>query len=117
MSGITDEYMREMLQTTRRYTVVILHRTAKRGEPGSDKIIWEHGRRNFGLRRDGVLCIVCPVLRDESDVAGICIFCTDVKETRRIMDDDPAVKAGLLEYEAHLIEGFPGDSLASSLAV
>jgi hypothetical protein len=112
MSGITDEYMREMLQTTRSYTVVILHRTSKRSEPGADKIVWEHGRRNFALRRDGILCIVCPAMRDESDVAGICIFSRDVGETRRIMDDDPAVKEGILEYEAHPIEGFPGDSLA-----
>jgi hypothetical protein len=112
MSGITDEYMREMLRTTRRYTVVILHRTSKRDEPGASDVVWEHGRRNFRLRRDGVMCIVCPVLRNESDITGISIFSTDVKETRRIMDDDPAVKAGIFEYEAHAIEGFPGDALA-----
>jgi hypothetical protein len=111
MSGITDEYMREMLQTTKRYTVAILHRTSKRRELSADKIVWEHGRRNFELRRDGFLCIVCPVIGDESDVTGICIFSTDAKETRRIMDEDPAVKAGIFVYEVHTIEGFPGDSL------
>jgi hypothetical protein len=55
---------------------------------------------------------VCPVVRDESDVTGICIFTTDVAETRRVMDRDPAVKAGIFTYEVHSIEGFPGDSLA-----
>jgi len=56
--------------------------------PDADKIVWEHGRRNFELRRDGILSIVCPV-RDESDVSGIGIFSTSPEETRRIMDRDP----------------------------
>jgi len=111
MSDISDDYMREMLKTTRRYTVVILHRTSKRDEPDSDRIVWEHGRRNFELRTQGSLCIVCPVERDESDVTGICIFTTDAKDTRRIMDGDPAVRAGIFAYEIHSIAGFPGDAL------
>ncbi|HXW94862.1 MAG TPA: hypothetical protein VEJ19_04075 [Nitrososphaerales archaeon] len=112
MSGITDDYMRKMLQTTKRYTVVILHRTSKRSEPGADKIVWEHGRRNFELRRDGFLCVVGLVVRDRTDVTGICIFSTDLRRTRRIMNGDPAVKAGIFTYEVHVIEGFPGDALA-----
>jgi hypothetical protein len=28
---------------------------------GVDGIIWEHGRRNFSLRADGLLSIICPV--------------------------------------------------------
>ena len=112
MSGITNDYMREMLQTTKRYTMVILHRTTKRSEPGSDKIVWEHGRRNFELRREGILCIVGQVVRDETDVTGLCIFSTDLGRTKRIMNDDPAVRAGIFTYETHVIEGFPGDALA-----
>lgn len=112
MSGITDEYMRDMLQTTKRYTLVILHRTSKRSEPGADGTVWEHGRRNFELRRDGLLCIVGPVVRDESDLTGLCIFTTDLEQTRKIMNEDPTVRAGIFTYEAHVIEGFPGDALA-----
>jgi hypothetical protein len=102
--------MQEMLGRTRPYTVVILHRTAKYGEPGTDKIVWEHGRRNFELRRDGKLCVVLPV-RDETDVAGIGVFSTSIDETRRIYDEDPGVKAGIFVYEVHQTRGFPGDSL------
>jgi hypothetical protein len=101
-----------MLQTTKRYTMTILHRTSKRDEPGADEIVWEHGRRNFELRRAGLLCIVCPVTRDESDVGGVCIFSTALEETRRIMEEDPVVKTGIFAYELHSIEGFPGDALA-----
>jgi len=109
---ITDEYMRKTLETTKQYTVVILHRTSMRQEPYADKVVWEHGRRNFELRRDGLLCIVCPVIKDQSDVAGLGIFSTGIVETRRIMDEDPAVKEGIFIYEVHLVDGFPGDALA-----
>jgi len=111
MSHITDDYMREMLRTAKPYTVVILHKTTKRNEPGADKILWEHGRRNFKLRRDGALCIVCPV-NDESDIAGLGIFCANVLETKSIMDEDPGVKAGIFVYDTHSALSFPGDALA-----
>jgi uncharacterized protein YciI len=112
VSGISDDYMRRTLKTTRRYTFVILHRTSKRSEPGANRIVWEHGRRNFELRRDGLLSIVGPVVQDETDVTGVCIFSASLKRTKRIMNEDPAVKAGIFTYEAHLIESFPGDALA-----
>jgi hypothetical protein len=80
-------------------------------EPGADEIIWKHGRRNFELRRDGKLCVVCPI-RDESEVGGISVFLTNEEETRRIMENDPAVKAGILTFEIHSTRSFPGDALA-----
>ncbi len=79
-------------------------------EPGAEKIIWEHGRRNFALREDGMLSIVCPVI-DGSDVRGIGIFNTGVEETRKIMDEDPGVKAEIFVYELHACRSFPGDTL------
>lgn len=111
MSTITDEYMRERIAAARQYCVVILKAgPAKRAE-GAEKIIWEHGRRNFELRASGVLSIVCPVA-DGSDVSGIGIFNASLEETRKIMDEDPGVKAGIFVYELHVCRGFPGDSLA-----
>ncbi len=112
MTAITDDYMQAMLKTTKLYTLIILRRASGRSDPGADRIVWEHGRRLLALRRDGLLSIVCPLVKDESDVAGICIFNTDLGETRRVMDDDPTVKAGIFSYEAHVLSGFPGDSLA-----
>jgi len=111
MSQVTDDYMREMLQRTKPYTLVILHKTPKLNELHADKIVWEHGRRNFELRRDGILCVVCPV-RDETDISGVRVFSTNVEETRKIMDEDPGVKAGIFVYETHPTRSFPGDALA-----
>jgi hypothetical protein len=110
MANITDDYMREMLPKAKNYTAVILKATPKRREPGMEPILWEHGRRNFSLRADGVLAIVCPVA-DDGDVRGVSIFNTNLEETCKIMDEDPGVKAGVFVYEAHVCRGFPGDSL------
>jgi hypothetical protein len=76
----------------------------------AEKIIWEHGRRNFTLRADGVLSLVCPI-SDGSDVSGIGIFNAPAEEVKKIMDEDPAVKAGVFVYEVHVCRSFPGDSL------
>ena len=107
---ITDEQMREELRTAKPYTIVLLRSTARRREAGIDRIIWEHGRRNFELRARGVLAIVCPVV-DESNLYGVCIFTTNSEETRKIMDGDPGVEAGLFTYEIHSTKTFPGSRL------
>ncbi len=73
MITISDEFMQQMLATTRKYCVVILKVGPKRNEDGVEKIIWEHVRRNFALRAEGMLSIVCPI-SDGSDVTGVGIF-------------------------------------------
>jgi GTP-binding protein EngB required for normal cell division len=42
MNEITDEFVQEMLQKTKNYTIVILNPTDKIKERGVEKIIWEH---------------------------------------------------------------------------
>lgn len=110
MTTITDEFMQQMISTTKNYCIVILKAGPKRHEPGVEKIIWEHGRRNFALRAEGILSIVCPVA-DGSDINGMGIFNADVEEVKKIMDEDPGVKAGVFVYEIHPCRSFPGDSL------
>ena len=107
---ITDEFMRQMISQTRQYCIVILKAGPKRHEEGVEKIIWEHGRRNFELRAEGVLSIVCPI-SDGSDVSGIGIFNAPLEEVKKIMDEDPGVKAEVFVYELHVCRSFPGASL------
>lgn len=111
MITITDELMRQRISQSRQYCLVILKAGPKRYEEGVEKIIWEHGRRNFALRAEGVLSIVCPVT-SEGDVRGIGIFNLPAEEVQKIMDEDPGVKTGVFVYEMHTCRGFPGDSLA-----
>ncbi len=82
MAKITDDVMRASLGKTKEYSVVILHGTAKLQEPSSRAVVWEHARRNFEMRADGVLQIVCPVA-DGSGVSGIGIFAASPDETLR----------------------------------
>jgi hypothetical protein len=110
VSGISDEDMRSMMTLSVPFTIVVLTKTERYADEGSDQVIWEHGRRNFALRADGRLAIVCPV-RDDSEVSGIGIFTTDAAETAAIMDEDPAVKAGIFSYAIHPTRTFAGDSL------
>lgn len=110
MAEITDEMMREMLPKAKEYCVSILKTGPNYRMDGADKIIWEHGRRNFSLRADGLLSIVCPV-PDDSEVCGVGIFNADVDEVRKVMDADPGVQAGVFVYELHPCRGFPGDAL------
>jgi len=110
MTTITDDYMRQMMSLSRDYSALILRKGPKYSQPGAEKIIWEHGRRNFALLAEGILPIVCPV-RDGSDVAGIGVLTRSVEESRAIMDEDPGVKAGLFVYEVHPCRSFPGSAL------
>jgi HD superfamily phosphodiesterase len=110
---ITDEYMRQEMSKSKEYSVVILKHTPKRNEPGADKILWEHGRRNFSLHADGRLPIVCPIT-DGSEFSGMGIFNTGVDETKKIMDEDPGVKAGIFTYEVHKCRSFPGSCLPAA---
>ncbi|OBH42464.1 hypothetical protein A5684_03300 [Mycobacterium intracellulare] len=110
MKTFSDEEMGQLLPTAKQYSVVILKRGPRFGDESSAQIIWEHGRRNFGLRDDGVLAVVLPVT-DESDVCGIGVFAATVDETAALMADDPGVAAGVFVYQVHACRGFPGDAL------
>ncbi len=110
MAEITDDYMREMLSKTKNYSIAILKEGPNRRMEGADKIVWEHGRKNFSLRAEGLLTIVCPVI-SESEIAGIGIFNADAEKVKLIMDDDPGVKAGLFVYEVVTCRSFPGSCL------
>jgi len=110
MTSISDEYMREMLTKTKEYCIVLLKPGLNTNHPDLKKIIWEHARKNFQLRAEGSMPIVCPIAV-ESDVNGIGIFDRTVEETKKIMDEDPAVKEGIFVYEVLSCRSFPGDSL------
>ena len=112
MAEITDEYMQQMLPKTKEYSIVLLKPGPKTDQPDLQKIIWEHGRRNFALREDGLMSIVCPVT-EETGLSGLAILNTSLAEAKRLMQEDPAVQAGIFIFEVHPCRSFPGDSLPS----
>lgn len=110
MKTFTDEEMGQLLPSAKTYSVVILEQGPNFDDVTTPAIVWEHGRRNFGLRDDGVLAVVLPVT-DSSAVCGIGVFDATVEETVAMMNDDPGVAAGVFTYQVHPCRGFPGDSL------
>src|ERR1700760_4218441 len=100
MRTFTDEEMGRLLPTTKAYTVVILKKGPNFNDATTPPIIWEHGRRNFGLRDDGVMPVVLPVT-DGTDVCGVCVLTATVEQAATIMGEDPGVAAGVFTYEAH----------------
>jgi hypothetical protein len=110
MTIITDEYMRQMQEKFREYCICIVRTTPKRGQTGANRFVTEHNRRNFALRAQGPLAILCQV-SDGSPVNGVYLFNIGADEVKKIMDEDPAVKEGIFTYELHAVRGFPGDAL------
>lgn len=108
---ITDDQMMQMLAQSKGYSVIILHRTDRcYSDPGKDSLVREHGRRNFQLKAEGLLSIVCAI-RDDTDVSGVGIFNTSPEEAAEIYNEDPGVKAGIFTFEVHPCSSFPGDAL------
>jgi hypothetical protein len=110
MKRFTDDEMNELLPSAKEYSAVVLKAGPNYGSPEAAQIIWEHGRRNFGLRDDGVLAVVLPVM-DDSGVCGIGVFDCPVEDAVAIMAADPGVVAGVFVYDVHPCRGFPGDHL------
>jgi hypothetical protein len=107
---ITDEFMKARLSTVERYTVAILRKGPNYRRPDVDPVIWEHGRRNMALEQAGLLPVVCPTA-DETDFSGIGILTVPVDRATEILEQDPAIKRGVLTVELHPIRGFPGAGL------
>lgn len=110
MKEITDALMMQMISQAKLYSIVLLKSGPNYGKPENQPILWEHARRNFALREEGLLSVVCPV-SDESELKGLGIFNANIEQTKEIMDGDPGVMAGIFIYEVHTARSFPGDSL------
>ena len=109
---IADDEMRAGLAQSRAYVLAILRQGPAYHDDGARAIVWEHGRRNFGLRAAGLLSIVGP-MADEGPLRGVGIFDCDPEQATRLMEQDPAVLAQILTFEVHPMRSFPGDALPS----
>ncbi len=108
---VSDEVMQAGLATTPEYTIGLLFQGPAYHDEGARKIVWEHGRRNFGLRADGLLNVVCPIT-DDTELCGLGIYNATADEVDAIMRSDPGMVSGVFRYEVHPCRSFPGDALA-----
>lgn len=120
--AISDEEFAAIRATAQPYTVCILKAGPKFEPPDADRtpevfsIVMEHGRRNAAMHVAGLLPVVSPIA-DGSGVTGVGIFDLNVEDTRRVMDGDPGVQAGLFTYELHACRSILPDSVGASAPV
>lgn len=86
------------------YTVVLLRRgprAADFSDAELDRIQEQHLAHLQAMRDQGAMLVGGP-FRDQADESfrGLSIYRTDLDETRRLAEQDPAVKAGRLAVEA-----------------
>jgi uncharacterized protein YciI len=110
--GITPEFIQGELARAKTYTVVFLFAGPRYDDhPDGDALVMAHVTRNFEMKADGVLAVVGP-MRSEGDVRGLYIFNCDPVEATRLIEDDPAVAAGIFTFGVQTLMAFPGDTLS-----
>ncbi len=100
-----------------RYTFVLLREPpdpTDYPEERQNEIQEQHLAHLGELHARGVLLLAGP-FRDQPDplLRGLCLLTTSVDETRELMEDDPAVRAGLLVVDVMSFLTAPGSLPAS----
>jgi uncharacterized protein YciI len=101
------------LASIKPYVLVVLTKGANYGLSDTPRIIQsEHLPYIFEQRRDNHMVLTMPVKDDNSKLAAVAVYnSSDKEEVKRLMDNDPAVRAGVFEYEIVTALGLPGDKL------
>ncbi|ORV98775.1 hypothetical protein [Mycobacterium kyorinense] len=108
MKTFTDDEMNELVPTANSYSLVFLKPGPNCADDIAPALMWEHGRRNLGLRDAGMLAAAFTVL-DGSEVWAVRAFTGTVDDTIALMNDDPGVAAGVFSFEVHPCRGFAED--------
>lgn len=101
------------LASIKPYVLVVLTKGENYGLSDTPRIIQsEHLPYIFDQRRDNQMVLTMPVKEDNSKLAAIAVYdSTDKEEVKRLMDNDPAIMAGVFDYEIVTGLGLPGDQL------
>jgi uncharacterized protein YciI len=101
------------LATIKAYVLVVLTKGENYGLSDSPRIIQsEHLPYVFSQRENNSMVLTMPVMDNDSSLAAVAIYNTTSKEqVKALMEKDPAVKAGVFNYEIVTGMGLPGDKL------
>ncbi len=106
---VTDEQIRQLAETAKPYSLVLLWWGPERHMDGAEATELEHQRRMVSLRADGIIAILCPV--DAETLAGVAIMTIPPEQAREVMSDDPCVRTGMMRCDVYSCHSFPGDAL------
>lgn len=101
------------LATIKPYVLVVLTKGENYGLSDSPRIIQsEHLPYIFEQRRDNQMVLTMPIMDNNSHLAAVAVYnTTDKDEVKHLMENDPAIKAGVFDYEIVTGMGLPGDKL------
>lgn len=108
----TPPHILARLNGMKPYILLVLTKGANYDSPEGRRMIQsEHLPYLFEFRDKGSVLLSMPVM-DESGILAIAIYnSTDKNEVKTIIDNDPAVKAGIFKYEMLTAMGIKGDAL------
>lgn len=101
------------LSSIKPYVLVVLTKGENYGLSDTPRIIQsEHLPYIFEQRRDNQMVLTMPVMDNGTNLAAVAIYnTTDKDEVKHLMDKDPAIMAGVFNYEIVTGMGLPGDKL------
>jgi uncharacterized protein YciI len=101
------------LATIRPYVILILTKGENYGLSDTPRIIQsEHLPYVLQQREDNIMVLTMPVMDNDSDIAAMAVYNTaDKEEVKKLVEKDPAVKAGVFNYQLINGMGLPGDRL------
>ena len=101
------------LASIKLYLVVILTKGENYGLSDTLRIIQsEHLPYVFDQRQNDSMVITMPIMDADSSLAAVAVYnTTDKDKVKKLMDKDPAVMAGVFNYEIVTGMGLPGDKL------
>src|SRR5258708_35586136 len=117
MRGLNLEFVPQellpQLAKIRPYVLLLLTKGANYGRPDTRRIIQsEHLPYTFQQRAEGILALTMPV-NDDTRIAAIGIYAGRSKEEgKKLVENDPAVKAGVFRYEIGKSMGWAGRVLS-----
>ena len=94
------------------YVLLILKKGTNYGISDTPRIIQsEHLPYVFKQREGGIMSLTMPVM-DDTDITAVAVYNTaDKEEVRKLVMKDPAIEAGIFDYEIVTALGLPGDNL------
>jgi len=95
------------------YVLLILTKGENYGLNDTPRIIQsEHLPYVFQQRDDHHMVLTMPVMDNSSSIAAVAIYnSTDKEEVKKLVEKDPAIQAGIFNYEILSSIGLPGDTL------
>ena len=101
------------LATIKPYVILVLTKGENYGLSETPRIIQsEHLPYVLQQREDNIMILTMPIMDNNTNLAAVAVYnTTDKEKVQQLVDKDPAIQAGVFDYEIVTGMGLPGDQL------